>query len=104
MTNRAKRIYLPPPLNSRGEYLQAYGETERLITERERACVTSISRTTWWRLEQDGVVPPSKKIGGRTVWLLSDILVWMHCGLSRTDKGERMSQRDNSSPEEQRYP
>ncbi|MBF4395574.1 AlpA family phage regulatory protein, partial [Vibrio anguillarum] len=29
------------------------------------------------RLEKAGQVPKRKRIGGSTVWLLSDILAWM---------------------------
>ena len=46
-----------------------------LRLERER--ITAISRTTWWRLERSGEVPRRKRVGGSTVWLLSDLLAWM---------------------------
>ncbi|EOG4966422.1 AlpA family phage regulatory protein [Salmonella enterica subsp. enterica serovar Montevideo] len=57
--------------------LRAYNESERLIKEAERERITAISRTTWWRLERSGEVPRRKRVGGSTVWLLSDLLAWM---------------------------
>lgn len=69
--------YSPPPMNKRGTLLCAYRESERFIKELERERITSISRTTWWRLEKAGQVPKRKRVGGSTVWLLSDILAWM---------------------------
>ncbi|HGS4800643.1 TPA: helix-turn-helix transcriptional regulator [Vibrio cholerae] len=69
--------YSPPPIDKRGALLCAYRESERFVKENEREHITSISRTTWWRLEKAGQVPKRKRIGGSTVWLLSDILAWM---------------------------
>ncbi|CAM3612723.1 AlpA family phage regulatory protein [Vibrio cholerae] len=69
--------YSPPPTEIRGEILRAYNESERLIKEAERERITAISRTTWWRLERSGEVPRRKRVGGSTVWLLSDLLAWM---------------------------
>lgn len=68
--------YSPPPTEIRGEILRAYNESERLIKEAERERITAISRTTWW-LERSGEVPRRKRVGGSTVWLLSDLLAWM---------------------------
>lgn len=65
------------PAKTRGEILRAYNESERLIKEAERERITAISRTTWWRLERSGEVPRRKRVGGSTVWLLSDLLAWM---------------------------
>ncbi|EOZ6429692.1 helix-turn-helix transcriptional regulator, partial [Salmonella enterica subsp. enterica serovar Montevideo] len=65
------------PAETRGEILRAYNESERLIKEAERERITAISRTTWWRLERSGEVPRRKRVGGSTVWLLSDLLAWM---------------------------
>ncbi|EKO3431520.1 AlpA family phage regulatory protein [Vibrio fluvialis] len=69
--------YAPPRADERGALLCAYRESERFIKELERERITSISRTTWWRLEKAGQVPKRKRVGGSTVWLLSDILAWM---------------------------
>lgn len=44
--------YSPPPTDERGALLCAYRESERFVKENERERITSISRTTWWRLEK----------------------------------------------------
>ncbi len=49
--------YSPPPTDERGALLCAYRESERFVKENERERITSISRTTWWRLEKSGQVP-----------------------------------------------
>lgn len=69
--------YSAPCIDERGALLCAYRESERFVKENERERLTSISRTTWWRLEKAGQVPKRKRVGGSTVWLLSDILAWM---------------------------
>ena len=69
--------FAPPSTEFRGELLRAYNESERLVKETERERITTISRTTWWRLERSGEVPRRKRVGGSAVWLLSDLLAWM---------------------------
>ncbi|EKG0013015.1 helix-turn-helix transcriptional regulator [Vibrio cholerae] len=69
--------FSPPRADERGALLSDYRESERFVKENERERITSISRTTWWRLEKAGQVPKRKRVGGSTVWLLSDLLAWM---------------------------
>ena len=50
---------------------------DRLIREDERAKITSISRTTAWKLEKQGYFPKRRKLhpsSDRVCWLLSEIL------------------------------
>lgn len=62
----------------RAQILKVYGETERFICEAERRKITQISRTTWWRLFKENKVPPSSDlVHGKSLWLLSDILLWI---------------------------
>ena len=62
----------------RAQILKVYGETERFICEAERRKITQISRTTWWRLFKEDKVPSaSDVVQGKSLWLLSDILLWM---------------------------
>lgn len=61
----------------RAKILATYGETERLIDEKERKAITNISRTTWYRLEQEKAVPKKKGRDYRCRWLLSDILIFI---------------------------
>lgn len=62
----------------RAQILKVYGETERFICEAERKKITQISRTTWWRMMKVHQVPsPSDVMPGKSLWLLSDIMLWM---------------------------
>lgn len=60
--------------------LRDYGEQgDRLMRERERQRITSISRSTAWQLEQVGKFPQRKSIGLKSCgWLLSDLLCWIN--------------------------
>ncbi|MHA6634527.1 helix-turn-helix transcriptional regulator [Citrobacter farmeri] len=60
--------------------LRDYGETyDRLVREKERQYITSISRSTAWKLEQSGKFPLRKSIGLKSCgWLLSDLLYWIN--------------------------
>lgn len=57
--------------------LVRYGESERLVSEPERRRITGISRTTWWRMEREGLTPPNRIKRGKSAWLLSDLLAWI---------------------------
>lgn len=62
----------------RAQILKVYGETERFICEAERKKITQISRTTWWRMMKAQQAPaPSDVVTGKSLWLLSDIMLWM---------------------------
>ena len=66
-------------VSSRAEILALYGEQERMVKEAERKRITAVSHTTWWRLERKGNAPAKhKNSGGCNLWLLSDLLLWMH--------------------------
>jgi predicted DNA-binding transcriptional regulator AlpA len=57
---------------------------DRFIREVERRQVTGLSRTTWWRLERQGVAPKRRQLSANsTGWLLSEITAWMQ---SRIEK------------------
>ena len=59
--------------------LKIYGYTcDRLVREKERQKITSISRSQAWKLEREGKFPPRKTIGKKSCgWLLSDLLWWI---------------------------
>ncbi|WP_133408200.1 helix-turn-helix transcriptional regulator [Parashewanella tropica] len=67
-----------PTAAQRAEILDNYGLTERLIREAERQKITTVSRATWWRLEQQNKTPEKKHLGTAVAWLLSDLLIWLH--------------------------
>ncbi len=51
---------------------------DRLIREKERLKLTSISRSQAWVLEQKGLFPKRRKLGNRSVaWVLSEIVEWI---------------------------
>lgn len=65
--------------DQRSVILKAYGaEGYRLVREKERKEITSISRSQAWTLEREGNYPPRKTIGKKSCgWLLSDLLWWI---------------------------
>ncbi|EHD2956329.1 AlpA family phage regulatory protein, partial [Escherichia coli] len=51
---------------------------DRLVREKERYEITSVSRTQAWKLEREGKFPPRKSIGKKSCgWLFSDLLWWI---------------------------
>ncbi len=53
-------------------------QEDRFIRESERARITGVPRTTWWRAECRGEVPKSYPLAGSTKgWSLAEILEWM---------------------------
>ncbi|BBK16128.1 AlpA family phage regulatory protein [Salmonella enterica] len=72
--------FIPPTPEERLKILRDYGEQgDRLVRERERQRITSISRSTAWKLEQVGKFPQRKSIGLKSCgWLLSDLLCWIN--------------------------
>ncbi|MGI3431320.1 MULTISPECIES: AlpA family transcriptional regulator [unclassified Providencia] len=64
----------------RSKLLKLHGESsDRLVREKERKIITSISRTTTWKLEREGKFPKRKQLGPKScAWLLSDLLIWIN--------------------------
>ncbi|MCL6327805.1 helix-turn-helix transcriptional regulator [Pectobacterium polaris] len=73
-------VFIIPTAEERLRILRDYGEPcDRLVRERERQRITSISRSTAWKLEQVGKFPERKSIGLKScAWLLSDLLCWIN--------------------------
>lgn len=61
----------------RAEILHRHRLTERLVDEKERLLITGISRSTWYRLEQEQRVPSSRKIDIKKRYLLSELLFFL---------------------------
>lgn len=72
--------FTPPSAEKRLQILRDYGEKgDRLVREKERQYITSISRSTAWKLERSGKFPLRKSIGLKSCgWLLSDLLCWIN--------------------------
>ncbi|CAI1021667.1 helix-turn-helix transcriptional regulator [Enterobacter kobei] len=70
---------IPTP-EQRLQILHVYGEKgDRLVREKERQYITSISRSTAWKLEKAGRFPQRKSLGAKSCgWLLSDLLYWIN--------------------------
>ncbi|MDE1482160.1 AlpA family transcriptional regulator [Xenorhabdus bovienii] len=65
---------------SKKEILALYGiQIDRLVREKERQQITSISRSQAWKLERTGMFPKRKYLGNSScAWLLSDLLLWCY--------------------------
>lgn len=70
---------IPTP-EQRLKILYVYGEKrDRLVREKERKYITSIARSTAWKLEKAGKFPQRKSLGAKSCgWLLSDLLYWIN--------------------------
>lgn len=73
------KSFTQPTAEQRLQALQNYGEaSDRLVREQERQRITSVSRSTAWKLERSGQFPIRKSIGPKScAWLLSDLLCWI---------------------------
>jgi len=70
--------YIMPTAEERVEALTKAQTTERVINEKERAELTKISRTTWYRLESKNLVPTCGTNGKKRFWMISDIYVYLY--------------------------
>lgn len=51
---------------------------DRIIREKERRFLTSVSTSSWWRLEKAGLAPKGFKLGPASKgWMLGTIRQWM---------------------------
>jgi predicted DNA-binding transcriptional regulator AlpA len=54
---------------------------ERLLVDTEHAAVTcSISTASWYRLKAAGRTPAPVKLGGRTLYRIEDLRLWVRLG------------------------
>jgi prophage regulatory protein len=49
----------------------------RFIGPRENERLTALSRWTIWRKEAEGTFPRSIRLGGKRVWIESEVRQWM---------------------------
>lgn len=71
--------YTPPNPEQCRFIFDKYGILhDRRIRESECAEMTSLSRSTRWKMEQEGRFPPRCHFGRNScAWLLSDVLWWI---------------------------
>ncbi|MCK8047158.1 AlpA family transcriptional regulator [Shewanella sp. 1CM18E] len=51
---------------------------DRMVKEKERKLITSLSRSETFQLERKGLFPSRRKLSKRSVaWLLSELLEWI---------------------------
>nr|WP_223281850.1 AlpA family phage regulatory protein [Xenorhabdus griffiniae] len=49
-----------------------------MVREHDRKMITGVSRTQWWTMERQGLVPKRVKLSTHCVaWRLSDLLWWI---------------------------
>jgi len=73
------RKYTSPTSETRKELLAIFGEKDRLVRDRERKTITSLSRSHTWCLEKKELHPARIKLGNNSVsWLLSDLLWFIY--------------------------
>ncbi|ROU16021.1 AlpA family phage regulatory protein [Kluyvera ascorbata] len=75
----SQREFIYPSAEQRRTLLREYGfEFERRIRESECNEITSLSRSTRWKMEQEGRFPSRCHFGRNScAWLLSDVLWWV---------------------------
>ncbi|CAM7351158.1 AlpA family phage regulatory protein [Citrobacter freundii] len=73
-------VFIKPTSQQRLQVLKDYGEPcDRLVREKERQYITSVSRSTAWKLERSGLFPQRKMLGAKSCgWLLSELLYWIN--------------------------
>lgn len=64
----------------RADVLHRHQLTERLVDEKERLLITGMSRSTWYRLEQENRVPRARKPDNKRRYLLSELLFFVENG------------------------
>ncbi|EPO2772435.1 helix-turn-helix transcriptional regulator [Salmonella enterica subsp. enterica] len=71
--------FTAPNPKCRRAILEEYGfKYDRRIRENECFEITSLSRSTRWKMEQEGRFPPRCHFGRNScAWLLSDVLWWV---------------------------
>jgi prophage regulatory protein len=53
-------------------------EAHRIVREPERKMITGLSRTQWWRLENQGRVPKRIKLSDTAHgWPLGELMAWL---------------------------
>lgn len=71
--------YTQPTSEKRQELLKIAGESDRLVKDKERKRITTLSRTQTWRQEKAGIHPQRIQLSTNSVaWLLSDLLHFIY--------------------------
>ena len=70
--------FIDPTDSERKRILDKFEKEERLVREKERRTITSISRPTWDRMDKGNSTPKRVAIGDYMIaWRLSDLYAWV---------------------------
>jgi prophage regulatory protein len=65
-------------------------QDEQLVREPERFAMTGLSKSTWWRLEQEGLAPKRIAITERLVgWRRSELREWVARAVAEATQRKR---------------
>lgn len=75
----SKAVFIPPNPEQRRAILNEYAlKYDKRIREDECGEITSLSRSSRWKMEQEGRFPARCHFGRNScAWLLSDVLWWV---------------------------
>ncbi|WP_372931070.1 helix-turn-helix transcriptional regulator [Shewanella putrefaciens] len=74
----SEQTFVLPSEEDRTQVLSQSGQCERLVREHDRKMITGVSRTQWWMMERQGLVPKLVRLSVHCVaWRLSDLLWWI---------------------------
>ncbi|MBP0923851.1 MULTISPECIES: helix-turn-helix transcriptional regulator [Gammaproteobacteria] len=74
----SEQTFVLPSEEVRTQVLSQSGQCERLVREPDRKMITGVSRTQWWMMERQGLVPQRVRLSAHCVaWRLSDLLWWI---------------------------
>lgn len=62
-----EQTFVLPTEDVRAQVLSQSGQCERLVREHDRRAITGVSRTQWWTMERQGLVPKRVKLSA-PVW------------------------------------
>ena len=70
----------------------------RLLSKREVLAIVGVSYPTLWSWMRQGKFPRSRVVGGKSMWLSTDIEAWLATLPVRKLKGDAPEAPDNEKP------
>jgi predicted DNA-binding transcriptional regulator AlpA len=74
------------------------GHGIRLLDKREILAITNVTFPTIWTWMRNGTFPRSRVVGGKSMWLSTDVEAWLAALPIRTLKGDAPEALDNENP------
>jgi predicted DNA-binding transcriptional regulator AlpA len=69
-----------------------------LLSKREVLAIANVSYPTLWSWMRQGTFPRSRVVGGKSMWLSTDIEAWLATLPVRKLKGDAPEALDNENP------